>query len=147
LLHVLEAAHELLIRAARNWVTGRSMLTEPTVVRDYLRVHFAGADVESFAAVFLDARLRVIAVEELSRGTLSQATVYPREIVRRSMRHNAACLIVAHCHPSGDLEPSPADIHLTATLRSVLALIDVRLLDHVIVCGQRTLSLAERGQV
>lgn len=143
--HVLAAAHELLVRSATGWLIGRSTLNQPSVVREYLKVHFAGAEVESFVAVYLDIGLRVIAVEELFRGTLTQTSVYPREVVRRTLHHNAACLIVAHCHPSGSIDSSEADRSLTRVLANALKLVDVALIDHVIVAGNRALSMAEAG--
>jgi len=100
---------------------------------------------EVFCCLYLDNRHRLIAFEELFRGTIDGAAVYPREVVRQAMLHNAAALIVAHNHPSGIAEPSHADALITQRLREALALVDIRLLDHLIVAGPATLSLAERG--
>ena len=100
---------------------------------------------EVFVALFLDAQNRVIGIEELFRGTLTQTSVYPREVVKRALHHNAAALIFAHNHPSGVAEPSRADEALTQALKQALALIDVRVLDHFIVAGSGVLSFAERG--
>ena len=103
LRHVLAAAHELLVRSATGGLIGRSALNQPSVVREYLKLHFAGAEVESSVAVYLDTGLRVIAVEELFRGTLTQTSVYPREVVRRTLHHEAACLMVAHCQAAASI--------------------------------------------
>ena len=100
-----------------------------------------------FCCVFLDAQNRVIAVEELFRGTLTQTSVYPREIIKRALAHNAAALILAHNHPSGVAEPSQADRSLTRKLADALALVDVRVLDHFIVAGASSLSFMESGQL
>ncbi|RTL38187.1 MAG: DNA repair protein RadC [Burkholderiales bacterium] len=145
LRHVLAAAHELLVRVASQAVQGRSILGSPTLVKDFLKVHFAGAERETFVVLFLDAHMRVLATEELFTGTLTQTSVYPREIVRRALQHNAAALICAHSHPSGDPTPSPADQRLTDTLKAALACIDVRLIDHLVVAGSACASFAEAG--
>jgi len=147
LRHVLEAAHELLVRVANQALVGRHLLDGPTLVKQYLAVLFAGADRELFVAVFLDAHLRVIAAEKMFAGTLTQTSVYPREIVRRALQHNAASVVFAHNHPSGLAEPSRADEFLTSTLKSALALVDVRVIDHIVVAGGSTVSFAERGLV
>ena len=117
----------------------------PAAVFDYLKLHFAGQLRESFVVLFLDAQHRLIAAEEMFRGTLTQTSVYPREVVRRALHHNAGAVILSHNHPSGHPEPSRADEALTQTLRSGLALVDVRVLDHIVVAGTRSLSFAERG--
>lgn len=122
-------------------------LTSPDTVRDYLRLQLAGKPYEVFLCVYLDTQHRVIAVEELFRGTLSQTSVYPREIVRRALEHNAAALIFAHNHPSGVAEPSQADLVLTRRLVETLALIDVRVLDHFIVAGPTSMSFRESGEL
>jgi DNA repair protein RadC len=100
---------------------------------------------EVFVVVFLDAQHRVVASEELFRGTLTQTSVYPREVVKRALHHNAAAVILAHNHPSGVAEPSRADEALTAALKQALGLVDVRVLDHFVVAGDGALSFAERG--
>ena len=120
-------------------------LNSPGSVRDYLRVIFAGQEYESFVVLFLDAQNRLIASHEMFRGTLTQTSVYPREIVKESLRCNAAAVIFSHNHPSGVPEPSRADEQLTSSLRQALALVDVKVLDHFIVAGPATLSFAERG--
>ena len=138
---VLRQARLVLARRVRRGVTFDS----PTLVKDYLRVHLSPLEHEVFAVIFLDAQHRLIACEQLFRGTLSQTSVYPREIVKRALVHNCAAAILAHNHPSGSIEPSRADEYLTQTLKTSLAIIDVRVLDHVIVGGDATTSFAERG--
>lgn len=140
---LLACAHELAKR--EGLVTLRLAIGSPEAAKDYFRLHFKGYEAEAFVALFLDAGHRVIGVEELFRGTLTQTSVYPREVVRRSMVNNAAALIVAHNHPSGMAEPSRADEHLTLTLKSALSLVDVRLLDHFVVAGDTVVSFTERG--
>ncbi len=141
----LSAAMELVRRSLIEELGTRNALTSPASVRDYLRLTLSGREHEVFVAVFLDAQHRVIACEELFRGTLTQTSVYPREVVKCSLAHNAAAVIFAHNHPSGVAEPSHADEALTRSLRSALALVDIRVLDHFIVAGSGTLSFAERG--
>lgn len=120
-------------------------LRSPSAVRDYLRLRLAGRRHEVFVVVFLDAQHRVIATEEMFRGTLTQTSVYPREVVIEALTHNAAAVILCHNHPSGMAEPSTADRALTRTLREALALVDVRVLDHLVVAGASAVSFAERG--
>jgi len=141
----LQAALELARRALREESSSRSALTSPRAVRDYLRLTLAGREHEVFVVMLLDAQHRVVASEELFRGTLTQTSVYPREVVKCALRHNAAAVIFAHNHPSGIAEPSHADEILTRSLKSALALVDIQVLDHFIVAGTRTLSFAERG--
>lgn len=126
--------------------TGEPM-NSPTAVKDYLKIHFAGQQFESFVAIFLDAQHRVIEAEELFRGTLAQTSVYPREVVKASLKHNAAAVIFAHNHPSGATEPSQSDRMLTDALKQALSLVDVRVLDHFVVAGNQTMSFAERGLI
>lgn len=122
-----------------------SALTSPGAVRDYLRLALSTREHEVFMAIFMDAQHRVISAEELFRGTLTQTSVYPREIVKAALKANAAAVIFAHNHPSGVAEPSGADELLTRILKEALALVDVKILDHFIVAGRQTLSFAERG--
>ena len=143
--HVLAAAHELVVRSAKAALVGRCVLESPTLVKDYFKVHFAGAERETFVVIFLDSQMRVIASEELFAGTLSQTSVYPREVVKRALHHNAGGVIFGHPHPSGQPEPSRADEFLTQTLRSALNLVDVRVLDHLVVAGSQCISFAEKG--
>lgn len=142
---LLDCANELLRRLALQATIGKSVMDSPGAVADYLRLHFRGNQAETFVAMFLDSRHRLIAAEELFRGTLGQTSVYPREVVKRALAYNAAALIVSHNHPSGSPEPSRADEFLTATLKSALALVDIRLMDHFVVAGDATVSFAQRG--
>lgn len=142
---LLECANELLRRLALRATIGKSTMDSPGAVADYLRLHFRSSQVESFVALYLDSQHRLIAAEELFRGTLGQTSVYPREVVKRALAYNAAALIVSHNHPSGSPEPSRADEFLTATLKSALALVDIRLIDHFVVAGDATVSFAQRG--
>jgi len=141
----LQAALELARRALKEEISSRNALSSPRAVRDYLRLALAGREQEVFVVLLLDAQHRVIAHEELFRGTLTQTSVYPREVVKCALRHNAAAVIFAHNHPSGVAEPSHADEILTRSLKSALALVDIEVLDHFIVAGSRTMSFAERG--
>lgn len=121
--------------------------TCPGDVKTYCQLKIGGLPHEVFMVLFLDVQNRVLAVEEMFRGTLTQTSVYPREVVIRALHHNAAAVVLAHNHPSGSVNPSRADETLTQTLRSALALVDVRILDHVIVSPTDTLSMAERGLI
>ncbi|KAB2319625.1 JAB domain-containing protein [Betaproteobacteria bacterium SCN1] len=144
---LLQAVMEMARRTLAEDMRSGDALTSPDAVRDYLRLLLRGKEYEVFCCVFLDAQHRVIAVEELFRGTLTQTSVYPREIVRRALHHNAAALVLAHNHPSGSTEPSPADHRLTRHLAEALALVDVRVLDHFIVAGPSALSFREAGHL
>ena len=141
----LQAAAELTRRALAAEMKSGINLSSPTTVRDFLRLSIQNRQVEVFVGLFLDAQNRVIAVEELFSGTLTQTSVFPREVVRRALHHNAAGVIFAHNHPSGVAEPSHADETLTQALKEALAVIDVRVLDHFVVGRGATLSFAERG--
>jgi DNA repair protein RadC len=141
----LKAAVELGRRALAETARESDALSSPQAVRDYLRLSLEGREHEVFVAVFLDAQNRVIVAEELFRGTLTQTSVYPREVVKSALRHNAASVIFAHNHPSGVAEASQADQALTESLKRALALVDIRVLDHFIVGRGRTFSFAERG--
>lgn len=143
----LHAVRELIRRWLLEEMRGRDVLESPLQVRDFLTLHFAGQPHESFVVLFLDAQNRLICAEELFRGTLTQTSVYPREVVKRSLQLNAAAVIFAHNHPSGVAEPSQADELLTSHLKQALALIDVKVLDHFIVAGAVAASLAEKGLV
>ncbi len=120
-------------------------LTSPTTVRDYLRLQLAEREAEVFCVLFLTNRHRVIAFEEMFQGTIDGATVHPREVVKQALRHNAAAVILCHNHPSGASDPSRADEAITRRLKDALALVDVRVLDHLIVGGSEITSFAERG--
>lgn len=143
----LQAALELARRTLGEQMRVRDALSSPQSVRDYLRLTLSGRDYEVFMAVLLDAQNRVIAAEELFRGTLTQTSVYPREVVKFALAHGAAAIIFAHNHPSGLAEPSQADELLTQILRQALALVDVRVLDHFIVGEGAAMSFAERGLI
>ncbi|HNI82143.1 MAG TPA: DNA repair protein RadC [Rhodocyclaceae bacterium] len=142
----LQAVLELARRALGEEMASRDVLDSPRAVRDWLRLKLAGLPHEVFMVLLLDAQNRVIASEELFRGTLAQTSVYPREVVKLALLRNAAAVILAHNHPSGVGEPSHADQLLTRSLTQALALIDVRVLDHFIVAGTASpVSFAERG--
>ena len=139
------AAIELSRRALLETVKSTPALTSPGAVRDYLRLSLSRKEEEVFVCIWLDAQHRVIACEESFRGTLTQTSVYPREIVKAALGRNAAAVIFAHNHPSGAAQPSRADELLTRNLKDALGLVDVKVLDHFIVAGQQTISFAERG--
>lgn len=141
----LAAAIELARRAMGEELTARDSLNSPGAVRDYLRAAIGHRGHEIFMCIWLDAQHKVIGLEEAFEGTLTQTSVYPREIVRRALIRNAAAVIFAHNHPSGVAQPSAADELLTRQLKDALALVDVRVLDHFIVAGNQALSFAERG--
>jgi DNA repair protein RadC len=121
------------------------LLSSPQDTHRYLMTQLATREQEIFASIFLDNRHRVLAFEELFQGTIDGCSVHPREVVRRSLHHNAAAIIFAHNHPSGMAEPSQADQNITQRLQEALKLIDVRVLDHIVVGGSETVSFAERG--
>ena len=141
----LQAVLEMSRRALQEELQRGDVLSSPRAVRDYLKLLLAGRGQEVFMVLFLDTQHRVIAFEELFHGTLSQTSVYPREVVKRALAHNAAAVILAHNHPSGVTEPSQADQLLTSALKQALALVDVTVLDHFVVAAGQTLSFAERG--
>ena len=143
LVAVLEIARRALVAEMAE----RPLFDAPQTVRQYLRLQMAHLPHEVFAVLFLDAQHRLLAMEELFRGTLSQTSVYPREVVKRALERNAAAVILAHNHPSGLAEPSRADEFLTQSLRSALALVDVRVLDHLVVGRADVVSFAERGLI
>jgi len=142
---LLGAVLELARRALGEQLRAGAALTAPGAVRDYLRLLLGTRPHEAFVCLFLDAQHRVIRAEELFRGTLTQTSVYPREVVKAALAANAAAVIFAHNHPSGVAQPSQADELLTRQLKEALALVDVRVLDHFIVAGTQALSFAERG--
>ena len=144
----LAATLELARRALAGSIKAKDAMASPREVRDWLRLSLGNLQHEVFVALWLDAQNRLIASEELFRGTLTQTSVYPREVVKRALMHNAGAVILAHNHPSGRAEPSRADEVLTSSLKQALALIDVKLLDHFIVTGGADpLSFAERGLI
>lgn len=143
---IIGAAKELLIRALNEQMRTKVSMTSPEAVRDYLRLTLGGLGYEVFTVLFLDAQNRLIEACELFRGTLTQTSVYPREVVKMALQCNSAAVILAHNHPSGLTEPSRADESLTQALKQALALVDVKVLDHFIVSGTANpMSFAERG--
>lgn len=143
----LQAARELAARAIAERLTQRDALSSPSAVRDFLKHRLGGLPHEVFVVILLDAQNRVLSVDEMFRGTLTQTSVYPREVVKAALRANAAAVIFAHNHPSGVAEPSRSDEALTQSLKQALSLVDVKVLDHFIVAGTGTLSFAERGLI
>ena len=141
----LLAVMELARRSIESGLRERAVMDAPITVKRYLQAHLAALDHEVFAALFLDNRHHLLQMETLFRGTLTQTSVYPREVVVRALHHKAAAVVLAHNHPSGAVEPSSADITLTQTLRHALQLVDVRVLDHIIVGQGQSFSMSERG--
>ncbi|MEJ5125297.1 DNA repair protein RadC [Comamonas sp. MYb21] len=143
----LIAVLELARRAMAQQLQQRSLLGSASTVKAYVQLHLAHKQHEVFAVLFLDSQHQLIALEELFRGTLGQASVYPREVVVRALHHHAAAVILAHNHPSGQVTPSQADQQLTQSLQAALSLVDVRVLDHIIVGPGAALSMAEEGEM
>jgi DNA repair protein RadC len=141
----LLAVFEMARRALSQRLKEREAFHTPGAVKQYLQLQLAHKNHEVFAVLFLDHQNRMLAMEELFRGTLSQTSVYPREVVLRALHHQAAAVVLSHNHPSGSVQPSRADEHLTQTLKAALALVDVRVLDHIIVGQGQALSMAEQG--
>ncbi len=141
----LQAIFEMCQRALSEQMQARDVLSSPKQVRDYLTLKLGALQREVFMVILVDAQNRVLAQETLFEGTLTETSVYPREVVKSALHHNAASVIFAHNHPSGIAEPSKADETLTHTLKQALALVDIRVLDHFIVAGNSTLSFVERG--
>lgn len=143
----LQAIFEMSRRALQEEMRQGDVLNSPAAVRDYLRLKLGGLPREVFMVLLLDAQHRVVASEELFSGTLTQTSVYPREVVKLALQFNAAAVIFAHNHPSGVAEPSRADEALTRALKEALALVDVKVLDHFVVAGNHCLSFAEKGML
>jgi DNA repair protein RadC len=141
----LIAVLELARRAMAQQLKERTVFADPNTIKHYLQLHLAAKGHEVFAVLFLDAQNRLLAMEELFRGTLTQTSVYPREVALRALHHQASAVVLAHNHPSGTVQPSRADEALTQTLKAALALLDVRVLDHIIVAPGQALSMAEMG--
>jgi len=141
----IAAIMELARRSLAEALKERPVFDAPVKVKDYLRLQIGTRPHEVFAVVFLDAQNRLLTLEELFRGSLTQPSVYPRDVVKRALDLHAAAVILAHNHPSGVCEPSRADEHLTTTLKNALALVDIRVLDHLIVGRTEVVSFAERG--
>ena len=143
----LGVARELLLRDLQAQMSTQPVMQSPQALRDWLRLHCAGLQHEVFIVLFLDAQHRLLSAAEMFRGTLAQTSVYPREVVKSALQRNAASVVLAHNHPSGSAEPSRADEYLTQTLKTALALVDVRILDHFVVAGDQATSFAERGLI
>lgn len=143
----LIAINELNRRALEEDLKAGHALDQPQRVKHYCTAKLGHLSVEHCMALYLDSQFRLITCEEISKGTLTQASVYPREVIKAGLKHHAAALILAHNHPSGVAEPSQADLALTRHLKNALALVDIRLLDHLIVTASGAISLAERGQI
>ncbi len=144
------SADEVLAQAWRvlaDRVQPGAVLSSPQDVKNYLRLEIGALEHEVFSVLFLDSQHRIIELREMFRGTVSQAAVYPREVVKEALRLNAACVILAHNHPSGVAEPSRADEVLTQGLKAALQLVDVRVLDHLVVTQNNVVSFAERGLI
>ncbi|MCE2667230.1 MAG: DNA repair protein RadC [Limnohabitans sp.] len=141
----LLAVMELAKRAMAQQLSTREVMQSASSVQLYLQLHLAHKTHEVFAMLFLDSQHKLVCMETLFRGTLSQTSVYPREVVLRALHHHSAAVVLAHNHPSGSVHPSPADLHLTHSLKSALAMVDVRVLDHVIVGPGQAFSMAEQG--
>ena len=139
------AVLELARRALSTQLKQHTLFDDPNAVRDYLQLQLGSRPHEIFAVMFLDSQHRLIVLEELFRGTLTQTSVYPREVVVRALALNAASVVLAHNHPSGSAQPSRADEALTQTLKAALGLVDVRVLDHFVVTSTEAVSMAERG--
>ena len=139
------AVMELAKRATAQQLREREVLTSPEAVKHYLQLQLGHRPHEVFAVLFLDSQNRLIAMEEMFRGSLSQTSVYPREVALRALHHHAASVILSHNHPSGNVQPSPADKALTQNLRSALGLLDIRVIDHIIVAQGNHCSMAEEG--
>ncbi|WP_198321070.1 RadC family protein [Azohydromonas aeria] len=145
--HRLAVARELLLRHLRARMCTGPLVESPRVMRDWLRLRLAGLEHEVFIVLFLDTRHRLIEAVEMFRGTLTQTSVYPREVVKGALARNAAAVAFAHNHPSGSAEPSHADEFLTQRLKTALALVDVQALDHLVVGADQVVSFAERGLI
>lgn len=141
----LQAVLELARRVLAQQLREREVFASPDAVKHYLQLQLAARPREEFAVLFVDAQNRLIELQVMFRGTLTQTSVYPREIVSEALKLGAAAVILAHNHPSGTVQPSRADEALTQTLKAALALVDVRVLDHIIVAPGAALSMAERG--
>src|ERR1700733_162358 len=148
---IREASFEEILDCARRALAKRvrrgTGFTSPRVTADYLRVRLSTLDHEVFCVIYLTKRHQFIACEDLFRGTIDGASVYPREVLKEALKHNAAAVILAHNHPSGVAEPSQADLDITRQLKKVLDLVEIKVLDHIIIAGGDTVSFAERGLV
>lgn len=143
----LMAVVEMARRALSQRLANAPLMDNPQLVRDYLALHLGRHSREVFCVMFLDVQLRLQCVDDMFQGTLTQASVHPREVVRRALALNACAVVLAHNHPSGVAEPSRADVYLTQTLRTALSLVDVQVLDHLVVGGGEVMSMSERGLI
>lgn len=143
----LQAVLELANRALAEQLKENCTLNSPQAVKHYLQLLIGNKSFETFVVLFLDVKNRLIQSEELFRGSLTRASVYPREIVKRALHHNCAAVILAHNHPSGNTEPSNSDIELTNELNKALSLVDIKVLDHIVVAGNQAHSFAEHGLI
>jgi DNA repair protein RadC len=143
---LMQAVLELARRIYSEELRIGSVLQSPQAVSQYLKLHFAGRQTESFIALFLDVQNRMIACETLSQGTLTRTCVYPREVVKLGLAHNAAAVVFAHNHPSGRPEPSALDKALTRELKQIMDSVEITMIDHIIVCGPRIWSFMENGE-
>lgn len=141
----LQSVLELARRDLGEQLSQEQVFSNPKTVRQFVRTHFQGYQREVFLCLFLDTRHRLIATEELFQGTIDGASVYPREVVKRALQHNAGAVIFSHNHPSGVAEPSDDDVQITRRLKKALSLVDIRVLDHIVVGHCEEISLAERG--
>ena len=141
----ITAMRELSHRQLLEGLKSRDVLTSSAATRDYLRARFKNCESEIFSCLFLNSQHHVMELEELFRGTIDGTAVYPREVVKRALYHNAAAVIFAHNHPSGIAEPSQADIAITRKLKSAMQTIEVRVLDHLVIGANEVISFAERG--
>ena len=139
---IIEQAKKLI---SNRLLLSSSPLTSPDETKDFLQLHLSALEHETFTVIFLDNRHRIIDFENMFRGTIDGASVYPREVVKAALKHNAAAVILAHNHPSGVAEPSVADRSITQRLKDALHLVDVRVLDHFVVGSEEIISFAERG--
>lgn len=140
--HTIRQALTLLEQQLRD---PGAAFTSTTAVRDWLRLQLASLEREEFVVLFLDNQHRLLAHETLFTGTISHTQVHPREVLKAGLKHNAAAIIVAHCHPSGHAEPSNADRQVTTRIKQALDLVDIRLLDHLVIGGMEIVSFSERG--
>jgi DNA repair protein RadC len=143
----LMAVVELARRALAEQMKAQPLLDLPSVMLDFVRLQIGSKPYEVFAVLFIDAKQKLIAVEEMFRGTLTGSSVYPREVAMRALHHHAAGVILAHNHPSGEVQPSTSDISLTSKMKSALALLDLVVMDHVIVSRDKALSMAAEGML
>jgi len=142
---LLEAAHEMMLRHLCEGIKHKDVLHSSEAAKRYLQARYGGRSYEAFICIYLNSQQHIVEIEELFRGTIDGAPVYPREVVKRCLHYNAAAVIFAHNHPSGVAEPSQADIGITRRLQAALQTVDIRVLDHLVVAEAEVVSLAERN--